>query len=102
MKTNTCQPTLLYPAKLSFKIDEEIVTFQDKHKRRHSHIKQKEKRSTNQIHSIKPTLPWSQNWIRIQQQQKKENYMPTSLMDIDTKEKKNLNTILKTQTQEIH
>jgi hypothetical protein len=30
MKENSCQPRLLYPAKLSFIIEEEIKTFHDK------------------------------------------------------------------------
>ena len=32
LKENNFQPSLLYPAKISFKIDEEIKTFQDKQK----------------------------------------------------------------------
>jgi hypothetical protein len=32
LKDNNCQPRLLYPAKLSFRIKEEIKTFKDKHK----------------------------------------------------------------------
>jgi hypothetical protein len=32
MKGHNCQPRLLYPAKLSFKIQGKIKTFHDKHK----------------------------------------------------------------------
>jgi hypothetical protein len=32
LRVNNCQPKLVYPAKLSSKINEELKTFQDKHK----------------------------------------------------------------------